>query len=119
MKMAQTNSRNANAILRVCFPVIIKLSSGRCGGANSIAQLGPLLIPRHLDGLVVAAELLAVEPQLEAQVGGGDDGAHLEVADVELLAAAEARAALLLQHQLAVLHARQIALDGAELLCAG
>lgn len=79
-----------------------------------------LLVPGDLDRGVVLGEALAVEPELKVQVGGPDEGPDLVRAVQPLLAPGEeAPPGALLELELAVLDAREVGPDGAELLCAG
>ena len=48
-------------------------------------NFGPLLIPGHFDGFMVARELPTGKPQLEPQVSWGDNCVDVETADVILL----------------------------------
>lgn len=89
------------------------------GRVRAAAQRDPFVVPRHLDRGVVLGEALAVEPQLEVEVRGPDDGADLVRAVEPLLAPGQEAPGPLLELELAVLDAREVGPDGAELLCAG
>lgn len=68
---------------------------------------------------MIPREPVPSKPQLEPQVGGRHKHAHLELANVKLVAFGEARASLLLEHQLVLLDPFQVALDTAKLCDAG
>lgn len=63
---------------------------------------------------MVSREPLPSKPQLESQIGRRHNHAHLKLANVKLVAFAEARASLLLEHQLVLLDPFQVTLDAAE-----
>lgn len=82
--------------------------------------LRSLGVPVDLNRLVVLGELLAPEPQLEPDVGRGDDGFHFERADVVLPALHEEHLLFFpLRGHLGIVDARQIAFDKTELSNAG
>ena len=78
-------------------------------------HLSPSSIPFNAHGLVVARELLPVEPQLKSEVGWCHDHADVERANVELGTLPEEGAFLSPEDELVLLDAVEVASHMAEL----
>lgn len=60
---------------------------------------------------MITRELLACKPQLKPQVSGRYYDSDVELADIVRLSSLEATPSLILEHQLLLLHALQVAPD--------